>query len=151
MPFGRKIDKMAVKKYQHLPLQDLPKFTQSRFFGLKIYHLATLGPSFAIPLNKQLSDQCVRRTFSFTNLSMYTQAKCFSHTDNSSTTNCKFSWLNVTYIQKSLGLKNMTVRTNLTKLGAKLKISLVLSRPRYNGHQLLAYLVVFVATLKQSP
>jgi capsular polysaccharide biosynthesis protein len=30
------------KKYQHLPLQDLLKFTQIGIFGLKIYHLATL-------------------------------------------------------------------------------------------------------------
>jgi hypothetical protein len=40
IPFGRKIDKMAIK-YQHLPLQDLPKITQIGIFGLKIYHLAT--------------------------------------------------------------------------------------------------------------
>jgi hypothetical protein len=39
--FGRKIDKMATKK-QHLPLPDLPKFTQIGIFGLKLYHLATL-------------------------------------------------------------------------------------------------------------
>jgi hypothetical protein len=31
------------KIYQHLPLQDPPKFTQTWIFGLKIYHLATLG------------------------------------------------------------------------------------------------------------
>jgi hypothetical protein len=30
------------KIYRHLPLQDSPKFTQTVFFGLKIYHLATL-------------------------------------------------------------------------------------------------------------
>jgi hypothetical protein len=30
------------KTYQHLPLQDPPKFTQIANFGLKIYHLATL-------------------------------------------------------------------------------------------------------------
>jgi hypothetical protein len=30
------------KIYQHLPLQDPPKFTQIWIFGLKIYHLATL-------------------------------------------------------------------------------------------------------------
>jgi hypothetical protein len=29
------------KMYQQLPLQDPPKFTQIRLFGLKIYHLAT--------------------------------------------------------------------------------------------------------------
>jgi hypothetical protein len=34
-PNGQKI-------YQHLPLQDPPKFTLSGIFGLKIYHLATL-------------------------------------------------------------------------------------------------------------
>jgi hypothetical protein len=28
---------------KHLPLQDHPKFTQIRIFGLKIYHLATLA------------------------------------------------------------------------------------------------------------
>jgi hypothetical protein len=28
---------------QHLPLQDLPKFTQIWIFGLKPNHLATLG------------------------------------------------------------------------------------------------------------
>jgi hypothetical protein len=30
------------KIYQHLPLQDTPKFTHIGIFGLKIYHLATL-------------------------------------------------------------------------------------------------------------
>jgi hypothetical protein len=30
------------KIYNHLPLQDPPKFTQTGIFGLKIYHLATL-------------------------------------------------------------------------------------------------------------
>jgi hypothetical protein len=30
------------KIYQHLPLQDPPKFTQIGIFGLKINHLATL-------------------------------------------------------------------------------------------------------------
>jgi hypothetical protein len=30
------------KIYQHLPLQDHPKFTQIVIFGLKIYDLATL-------------------------------------------------------------------------------------------------------------
>jgi hypothetical protein len=29
--------------YQHLPLQDRPKFTQIGIFGWKIYHLATLA------------------------------------------------------------------------------------------------------------
>jgi hypothetical protein len=33
--------KMSIK-YQHLPLQGLPKYFQIRTFGLKIYHLATL-------------------------------------------------------------------------------------------------------------
>jgi hypothetical protein len=35
LPTGHKI-------YQHLPLQDHPKFTQNGIFGFKIYHLATL-------------------------------------------------------------------------------------------------------------
>jgi hypothetical protein len=30
--------------YQKIQLQDPPKFTQIRIFGLKIYHLATLVP-----------------------------------------------------------------------------------------------------------
>jgi hypothetical protein len=33
------------KIYQHLPMQDTPKFTQNVIFGLKIYHLATLTRS----------------------------------------------------------------------------------------------------------
>jgi hypothetical protein len=37
------------KNTQHLPLQDLPKFTQIRIFGLKIYHLATLVETFSPP------------------------------------------------------------------------------------------------------
>jgi hypothetical protein len=41
-PNDRKTDKMAVKIYQHFPLQDPPKFTQIEIFGLKICHLATL-------------------------------------------------------------------------------------------------------------
>jgi hypothetical protein len=32
----------VLKIYQHLPLQDPPKFTQIVILGLKIYHLATL-------------------------------------------------------------------------------------------------------------
>jgi hypothetical protein len=48
---GHKIYQIAVKYlgrpnshiiYQHLPLQDLPKFTQIGILGLKICHLATL-------------------------------------------------------------------------------------------------------------
>jgi hypothetical protein len=31
--------------YQHLPLQESPKFTQIVIFGLKIKHLATLPES----------------------------------------------------------------------------------------------------------
>jgi hypothetical protein len=31
------------KTYQHLPLQDPPKFAQIGIFGLKICHLATLA------------------------------------------------------------------------------------------------------------
>jgi hypothetical protein len=30
------------EKYRHLPLQDVPKFTQIGIFGLKIFHLPTL-------------------------------------------------------------------------------------------------------------
>jgi hypothetical protein len=40
VPFGCKKDKMDIKKYQHLPLQDLPKFAQIGIFALEIYHLA---------------------------------------------------------------------------------------------------------------
>jgi hypothetical protein len=40
---SHKIDQMTITyTYQHLPLQDPPKFTQIGIFGLKIYHLATL-------------------------------------------------------------------------------------------------------------
>jgi hypothetical protein len=46
MPNGRKIEKNGHKIYQHLPLQDPPKFTQIGIFGLKICHLATLMPAF---------------------------------------------------------------------------------------------------------
>jgi hypothetical protein len=47
--FGRKIDEMAIQKCQHLPLKDLPKFTQNGDF--KIYHLATL---IKIPTRRKL-------------------------------------------------------------------------------------------------
>jgi hypothetical protein len=40
------------KIYQHLSLQDTPKFTQIGIIGLKIYHLAAL---FGIGLSIQLS------------------------------------------------------------------------------------------------
>jgi hypothetical protein len=40
---GPKIDPSGPKIYQHLPMQDPPKFTQIGSFGLKICHLATLG------------------------------------------------------------------------------------------------------------
>jgi hypothetical protein len=36
IPFSRQIDKMAIKKHQHRPLQDLPKFTQNGIFALKM-------------------------------------------------------------------------------------------------------------------
>jgi hypothetical protein len=48
IPNSRKIYWMAIngpnshKIYQHLPLQDPPKFIKIAMFGLKIYHLATL-------------------------------------------------------------------------------------------------------------
>jgi hypothetical protein len=43
IPNGHKIYQMAITYiYQHLRLQDPPKFTKFGFFGLKIYHLATL-------------------------------------------------------------------------------------------------------------
>jgi hypothetical protein len=39
----RKSDQVAIKYvYQHLPIQDPPKFTQIWIFGLKTNHLATL-------------------------------------------------------------------------------------------------------------
>jgi hypothetical protein len=34
---------MFIKKYQHVPFQAPPKFTQIGIFGLKINHLATLS------------------------------------------------------------------------------------------------------------
>jgi hypothetical protein len=40
---GGKMDRMATKyMYQHLPLQDHPKFPQIGIFDMKIYHLAAL-------------------------------------------------------------------------------------------------------------
>jgi hypothetical protein len=42
MPNGRKNFPNGRKIYQHLPLQDPPKFIQIWIFGLKINHLATL-------------------------------------------------------------------------------------------------------------
>jgi hypothetical protein len=42
IPFGRKIDKIALQ-IPHLPLQGLPKITQIGLFGLIILHLATLA------------------------------------------------------------------------------------------------------------
>jgi hypothetical protein len=38
----RKMDQSVHKIYQHLPLQDPPKFTQIGIFGMKICHLATV-------------------------------------------------------------------------------------------------------------
>jgi hypothetical protein len=40
-------------KYQHLPLQDTPEFTQIVIFGLKINHLATMRPTLRIWLHSQ--------------------------------------------------------------------------------------------------
>jgi hypothetical protein len=42
IPNCRKIDQMAIKIYQHLPMQDSPEFNHFGIFGLKICHLATL-------------------------------------------------------------------------------------------------------------
>jgi hypothetical protein len=36
------MDPSVLKIYQHLPVQDTPKFTQIWIFGLKTNHLATL-------------------------------------------------------------------------------------------------------------
>jgi hypothetical protein len=53
MPNGLKNLPNGHKIYQHLPLQDTPKFTQ--IFGLKINHLANLIPTetliFLLPRN----------------------------------------------------------------------------------------------------
>jgi hypothetical protein len=44
LPNGSKIDQMTIKyTYQHLPLQDRPKFTQ---IELKFCHLAILIPRY---------------------------------------------------------------------------------------------------------
>jgi hypothetical protein len=59
IPNSRKIDKMAINVlYQHLPLQDPPKFTQIGIFGLKKCHLATL-------LSRTFFHKCFLRLFSF--------------------------------------------------------------------------------------
>jgi hypothetical protein len=43
-PNGYKINQTAIKyTYEHLLLQDPPKFTQIVIFGLTIHHLATLN------------------------------------------------------------------------------------------------------------
>jgi hypothetical protein len=44
--------------YQHLPLEVTPKFTQSRIFGLKISHLATLGSWGAWPAEDNDAGMC---------------------------------------------------------------------------------------------
>jgi hypothetical protein len=42
-------------KYQHRPLQDLPKFTQIGIFGLKIYQLATLVLTWRTEVNVMIT------------------------------------------------------------------------------------------------
>jgi hypothetical protein len=44
IPFVCKIEKNGLRKHRKLPLHDLSKLTQIYIFGLKICHLATLGP-----------------------------------------------------------------------------------------------------------
>jgi hypothetical protein len=44
------------KKYQHLPLQDPPEFTQIGILGLRIYRLATL-PACPSPLLSKLTNK----------------------------------------------------------------------------------------------
>jgi hypothetical protein len=51
------------KIYQHLPLQDPPKFTQIWIFGLKTNHLATLLPAFVGFLGMGVCLQLVVCTF----------------------------------------------------------------------------------------
>jgi hypothetical protein len=63
VPFGRiYVDKMVIK-YQHLPLQGLPKLSEIGIFGLKVYHLATLEVT-----HKFLQRKTIQ---SFTNASLF--------------------------------------------------------------------------------
>jgi hypothetical protein len=55
MPKDRKMDQMSIKIYQHLPLQDPPKFTRIWIFGLKTCHLAT--PDFMSADHQDLLDR----------------------------------------------------------------------------------------------
>jgi hypothetical protein len=51
------------KTYQHLTLQEPPKFTQSAIFGLKIHHnVATLGQRNAQSESDRLADVVIRVT-----------------------------------------------------------------------------------------
>jgi hypothetical protein len=53
---------MAIKYvYQHLPLQDPPKFTQNGLFGLKICHLATLVGRYKTNLSEHEDGQKVKK------------------------------------------------------------------------------------------
>jgi hypothetical protein len=46
----------GLKIYQHLPMQDPPKFTEIEIFGLKIYHLA--NPAMLTKYEKRLLLLC---------------------------------------------------------------------------------------------
>jgi hypothetical protein len=48
------------KIYQHLSLQDTPKFTQIWIFGLKMYHLATLEQRLFFEMRRRQGDQIGR-------------------------------------------------------------------------------------------
>jgi hypothetical protein len=61
LPNGNKIYQMAIEIYQHLSMQDTPKFTQIRIFGLKIYHLATLLQIIPIRVDAALSKKVIEK------------------------------------------------------------------------------------------
>jgi hypothetical protein len=50
-------------KYTNLPLQDLPKYTQTGIFGLKTNYLATLGTSLFWHSSKHAFKAMLTRNF----------------------------------------------------------------------------------------
>jgi hypothetical protein len=58
IPFNHTVYQMAIKIYQHLRLQDAPKFTQIGVLGLKICHLATLHQAADVKRSRSVFKTC---------------------------------------------------------------------------------------------
>jgi hypothetical protein len=67
-------------KNKHLPLQDLPKFTQIWIFGLKICHLARLRAPQRFPALLKIGANIMKKNFALFSLKHTKKAYLHKHT-----------------------------------------------------------------------